>query len=272
LIGAALGILLGIIITVVLYMWHDRTPVTLAPTDVIAPTRERSTSPPGEGVRTLGPGEVATTGAVAPSLSPKGEALLLIIGTHLRTGNFEKAQNAALAMDAGPERDAGLKAIADRLVPAASQENLGLLDSASDRSRATAIEKLRKLVKLAELADGLTESRLLLRAAMVKRKLDEARPDPTESPANDLDPEHLIARAEAVAKAMPSSPAVRPFQWAWGAVLSGGLGLLGYLSTHLAEPLVNAFAAAFAAVALRRTGIDALAEKAKLEEDKGLKA
>ena len=175
-------------------------------------------------------------------------------------------------MGEGLERDAGLKEVADQLVPSEAQVNIGRIDSGSDRTRATAIEKLRKLVQLSGLAKGgLTKSRLLLRVAMVKRLLDEARPGTEGTTEKDLDPESLIVNAETVAKAMPTG--IPPFQWAWGVLLSGLLGVVGFVTAHLFEPVVNACGAILASIALRRSVLNKiLEEKLKVEAEKALKS
>jgi hypothetical protein len=218
-----IGVGLGLSITLIFYLRHSATVLSVEHPEGLTRVRDHTREPQDGDVGTLGISDPAAPESKTMPLNPRVEALILIIDTRMQTGNFDKALEVASAMEAGPERDAGLERIADRLVPNAAQANLNQIDSGSDRTRATALEKLRKLLHVSDLAKGgLIKSRLLLRAAMVKRLLDEVRPATTGASEDKLDPESLIARAEAVAKAMPAVEVIRvqPFQWAWGCCLA----------------------------------------------------
>ena len=226
-IGAAIGVGLGLAITLVLYLRHDAIPSSVDLSERRASDRVRARIPQDDDVRTLAASESSPVDSKSIALNPKAEALIFVIDARMQTGNYDKALKAALAIEEGPARDVGLKEIADLLVPPEAQANLNRIDSESDRTRASAIEKLRKLVSLSDLAEGgLIKSRLLLRAAMVKRLLDEVRPGARDTIEDVTDSESLIARAEAIAEAMPAVEIKRlhPFQWIWGIVLTGVLG------------------------------------------------
>jgi hypothetical protein len=270
-----IGVVLGLSITLIFYLRHSATVLAVEHSEGLTRVRDHTRESQDGDVRTLGISDSAAPESKTMPLNPRVEALIQVIVARMQTGNFDKALKVASAMEAGPERDAGLEEIADRLVPNTAQANLNQIDSGSDRTRATALEKLRKLLHVSELAKGgLIKSRLLVRAAMVKRLLDVVRPGTTGASEDDLDPESLIARAEAVAKAMPAAEVIRvqPFQWVWGMLLSGLLGLVGFISTHLAEPVINACGAILGSFAVRRSGVKLLAEKLEEEEEKALKS
>ena len=192
-------------------------------------------------MRTLGTSDSSTLLLRSIPLSDKAAAIILAIDARMQTGEYDKAVETALAMEEGPERDVCLKEVADRLVPPEAQLDLNRIDSGTDQTRANTIESLRKLVHISGLVKGgLIKSRLLIRAAMVKRLLDKVKPGAEGTKKNDLVPESLdlvpeslVASAEKVAKAMPTpDTGPHPFRWVWGLLLSRALGIAGFVSTH----------------------------------------
>ncbi|MDR3619489.1 MAG: hypothetical protein P4L85_09070 [Paludisphaera borealis] len=270
LIGAAIGLSVGLFVTMVLYWRHDvretANPVSKSPSGL-------SVRKSAEGVdgatRTLGS---ATTGASSEvlQLGPKTEAVIILGVARSQTGMFDKAVEVTRALAEGPERDRAIELIAERIVPSEAQFNLGLIDGGGGvTSRQGILARLREVLRLSALAQGgLTKSRLFIRAALVKRALDEQRPGASNPAEADLSFDNLLSQADAIVRGMPDEHpnGKRPFEWAWGLIISGFLAAFGFVAANVAKPVVDAASTVVAAFAARRIGINALAAQLHKKE------
>ncbi len=202
--GAIIGTLCAFVIVLAGNLL-SRAPVSSTLARGSPPSEAEASVPsrPGEAL-TLAEGEAGI--GVPDGVSTRGRMQLFVVAAHLANDDFDRAVALTNEMSTGIDRDSALLEIAEKIVPRKLTMSLQVLPEDADE-RAALTRNLVRIVDLAKRAsDQDLAARLLVRAAILKRRLDKTNKGVPRSGDQQLNPDELLSTVSGLARKVSQTP------------------------------------------------------------------